>query len=108
MRVADPAVSPTSPRDLASAGASQRYAALVEATDGAIIVRSLDGTILSWDTAAERMYGFSETEALGQPLSLIVPADRARETLQCLRSVASGGRVEPLETIRVRRDKTRI
>jgi predicted signal transduction protein with EAL and GGDEF domain len=59
MRVADTPSLPTSePSEVASAGASQRYAALAESTDGAIIIRSLDGTILSWDATAERMYGF--------------------------------------------------
>ena len=109
MRVADTSTPPGAPApDVASDDTLQRYAALVESTEGAVITRSLDGTILAWDQAAERMYGFSEAEALGQPLSLIVPADRAGETMKDLRAIASGDHVDTMETIRVRRDRTRI
>lgn len=96
------------PSGLDAAALSQRYAALVESTDGAIVVRSLDGTILSWDLAAERLYGYTAEEALGQPLSLIVPADRAREALDGLRSASLGVHNDPLETIRTTRDHSRI
>ncbi|MDQ1379880.1 MAG: hypothetical protein QOJ71_599, partial [Actinomycetota bacterium] len=108
MHVADTTFRSSSPGDDVTADVSQRYAALVESTDGAIIVRSLDGTILSWDSAAERLYGYTAEEALGKPLSLIVPADRAREAMDGLRSAALGAQSDPMETIRVCRDRTRI
>ena len=84
------------------------HAALVDSTDGAIFTVSVDGTILSWSTGAERIYGFTASEAVGKPLSLIVPADRAGETIGCLDAVASGQCIGPIETVRIRRDKTRI
>jgi len=84
------------------------YAALVESTDDAIVTTGLDGTILSWSAGAERMHGFTATEAIGQRLSLIVPADRAGEILQVLRSVIRGDRVGRFESIRTRRDRTRL
>ena len=109
MRVADSPLPPGSETPEVRAGTvARRYAALVESTEGAIIVRSLDGTILSWDKAAERLYGYSAEEALGKPLSLIVPADRVHETMRGLRSAASGRHCDPFETIRVRRDHARI
>jgi diguanylate cyclase (GGDEF)-like protein/PAS domain S-box-containing protein len=87
---------------------SDRCDALVEASDDAIIGESLDGTILSWNSGAERMFGFPAEEALGQSLSLIVPPDRAAETLRVLHSVGRGERVDHFETVRTRRDRTRF
>jgi diguanylate cyclase (GGDEF)-like protein/PAS domain S-box-containing protein len=95
-------------RDRSSGGMSERYDAIVESTNDSIIGTSLDGTILRWSAGAERMYGFSADEALGQRLSLIVPADRAGEALRVLHSLGSGARVDRLETVRVRRDGTRF
>ena len=95
-------------RPLPPATLAQLHAALVESTDGAIFTASLDGVILSWDAAAESMYGFSADEAVGKPLSLIVPADRSGETIRALHSVASGALVGPIETVRISCDKTRI
>jgi diguanylate cyclase (GGDEF)-like protein/PAS domain S-box-containing protein len=100
MPVADPSLAPSSP--------AQLFDALIESTDGAIVTTNLAGVIRSWDGTAERMYGFSAEEAVGQPLSLYVPADRAGETVRCLHSVASGDRVGPVETVRIGRDKTRM
>jgi diguanylate cyclase (GGDEF)-like protein/PAS domain S-box-containing protein len=96
------------PRDLLLASISEQYDAIVDSTDDAIVGTNLDGTILSWNAGAERMYGFSAEEARGQPLSLIVPADHAGEIVRVLHSVARGGRVDHLETVRTRRDGTRF
>jgi diguanylate cyclase (GGDEF)-like protein/PAS domain S-box-containing protein len=109
MRSSDQAVPhATAPRAVDPKGLAQEYAALVESTDGSIITSSLDGTILTWDLAAERIFGFSAGEAVGQPLSLIVPVERAGETMTALRSAESGGVAEPFETVRLRHDHTSI
>jgi diguanylate cyclase (GGDEF)-like protein/PAS domain S-box-containing protein len=94
--------------DLSAAGIAHQYAAIVESTDDAIIATGLDGTILSWNPGAERMYGFSAREALGQRLSMIVPADSSGETARLLHAAARGERVDRLETVRSRRDGTRF
>ncbi len=50
-----------------------RYAAIVESSDDAIIAKTLDGVISAWNAAAERMFGYAEDEAIGQPITMIVP-----------------------------------
>jgi diguanylate cyclase (GGDEF)-like protein/PAS domain S-box-containing protein len=95
-------------RDLFTWSISERYSAIIESSDDAIVGTTLDGTILSWNAGAERMYGFSADEALGQRLSLIVPADRAGEALRVLHAVGRGERVIHVETVRTRRDRTRF
>ena len=57
---------------------NERFAAIVEHSDDAIIAKRLDGTITSWNAAAERLYGYSAKEAIGQPISIIVPPERRR------------------------------
>ncbi len=96
------------PHDGALATVTARFAAIVESTDDAIVDTNLDGTISSWNAGAERMYGFAAHEALGQRLSLIVPADRAREIMTVMHSVARGERVDRFDTVRTRRDGTRF
>jgi diguanylate cyclase (GGDEF)-like protein/PAS domain S-box-containing protein len=86
----------------------ERYAAIIESTDDAIVCASLDGTILTWNAGAERMYGFAADAAIGQRQSLIVPSDRAGETLKTLHVVGLGESVGRLDTVRMRRDRTRF
>ena len=95
-------------RDIFSASISERYEALIEASDDAIIATSLDATILSWNPAAERIFGFPAEQVLGQRLSLIVPADRAGETVRILHSVGRGAHVARLESVRTRRNGSRF
>ena len=90
-------------RGLSAASVSARYDAIVDSTDDAIIATRLDSTILSWNPGAERMFGFPAEQVLGQPLSLIVPADRAGETMRLLHSVGQGSRANRVETVRTRR-----
>ena len=54
-------------------------AAIVESSEDAIISKSIDGFILTWNAAAERLYGYSAVEARGQPLAILVPPERADE-----------------------------
>jgi PAS domain S-box-containing protein len=83
-----------------------QLAAIVESTDDAIIGKALDGTILSWNAAAERMYGYTADEAIGRSISLLAPPGRTDEIPQILDRIKQGERVDRLETIRMRRDGT--
>src|SRR5580765_8353057 len=61
-----------------------RFAAIVEWSDDAIISKSLDGVIHSWNRSAEKLFGYAAAEAIGQPIMLIIPEDRRREEEQVL------------------------
>ena len=78
----------------------ERLAAIVESSFDAIISKDLSGTIVSWNKAAERMFGYSELEAVGQPIYLIVPADKRDEEAEILRRLKLGERIETFETMR--------
>src|ERR1035437_9588083 len=81
--------------------------AIVEYSDDAIIGSTLQGTITSWNPAAEQMYGYSSREVIGRPLSsLLTPQDRAGETAAALAKISAGQHVHQLETERVRKDGT--
>src|SRR5436190_23641982 len=62
-----------------------RYAAIVESSDDAIIAKTLDGVISAWNAAAERMFGYTEREAIGQPITMIVPPELYDEEGDILR-----------------------
>ncbi|MDE2371453.1 MAG: EAL domain-containing protein [Burkholderiales bacterium] len=74
--------------------------AIVESSSDAIIGQSLDGAVLSWNPAAERLFGYSEGEMRGQPVDRMVPVDRMAEERQLLERVARGERVATFETVR--------
>ena len=78
--------------------------AIVESSDDAIIGKTLDGTIVSWNAGAERSYGHTAAEAVGQSITLIVPEDLRDEQLRILEEIKAGRRVASHETIRVTRD----
>ncbi len=83
-------------------------AAIVESTDDAIVSATLDGTILSWNHAAERMYGYAAQEILGRNVSLLMPPDRFGELAVILRRLSTGDRVQHHETVRRRKDGTEV
>jgi PAS domain S-box-containing protein len=83
-------------------------AAIVESSDDAILSKTLDGTITSWNRAAERMYGYAAEEVLGRHISLVVPPELSGELQEIMSRIRRGERVEHLETVRVRKDGTRI
>ncbi len=87
--------------------ASQRLAAIVQSSDDAIISKDLNGVIMSWNPAAERMFGYSESEAVGQSITLILPLDRRTEEDQVLGHIRAGEPVE-METVRQHRSGSRI
>jgi PAS domain S-box-containing protein len=83
-------------------------AAIVETSDDAIIGKSLDGTILSWNSGAERLYGYKAEEMVGRPIALLVPPDRADELGWIMSGLRLGKRIEHYETTRVHKDGHRI
>lgn len=85
-----------------------RMAAIVESSDDAILGKTLDGIIISWNPAAEKLYGYSEEEAVGQSISILVPDDRAVEVEKFINQIRKGELVERFETIRIRRDGEKI
>ncbi|HEY5178685.1 MAG TPA: PAS domain S-box protein [Dermatophilaceae bacterium] len=87
---------------------AQRMTAIVENSDDAIIGKTLGGTILSWNPAAERMYGYSSREIIGRSIELLAPADRAGEIAAMLARIKSGQLVDHFETIRLRKDGSAI
>jgi PAS domain S-box-containing protein len=88
----------------AAEGATAYLAAIVNSSDDAIVGKSLDGTIVSWNTGAEHLYGYSAEEVIGRPDSLLVPPNRSEESDALLRQIAAGHAVERQETVRVRKD----
>ena len=85
-----------------------RYAAIVESSDDAIIAKTLDGVISAWNAAAERMFGYTEHEAIGQPITMIIPPDLHEEERDILRRLRAGERVDHYETVRVTKAGERI
>lgn len=76
-------------------------AAIVESSDAAIIAKSLDGTVIAWNPAAERLFGWSAGEMIGRSIRTIVPADRQDEEDAILARVAAGERVAKFDTVRL-------
>src|SRR3954471_22966658 len=82
--------------------------AIVESSDDAIIGKTLDGTIVSWNAGAQRMYGYAAAEAIGQPISIIVPQEQRGELQLIIDEILAGRRVASHETFRVARDGRRL
>src|ERR1700687_6188886 len=77
--------------------ASSYAAAIVNSSDDAIIGKSLDGVITSWNRAAERLFGYTAKEAIGQPISMLAPDHKVDETPRSLDRIRRGERVDPYE-----------
>jgi len=88
--------------------AAARLAAIVDSSDDAIVSKTLDGVITSWNAGAERIFGFTESEAIGRHITLIIPKDRHAEEEHVLARLRRGERVEHFETVRMRKDGTAI
>jgi PAS domain S-box-containing protein len=96
----DPVV--TDPSDASSLDALQaRLAAIVASSDDAIVSKNLDGIIQSWNTGAERIFGWKADEVIGKPITIIIPEDRLHEEPKILARLRAGERVDHFETIRV-------
>jgi PAS domain S-box-containing protein len=92
-------------------GSFEQYlAAIVENSDDAIVSKDLNGTILSWNEAATRMYGYTSDEAVGQPIEIVIPDDleRRKEELDIRTRIGRGERFVHYETIRRRKDGTEL
>jgi PAS domain S-box-containing protein len=86
----------------------ERIQAIVESSDDAIISKSLDGIITTWNRGAEKLFGYTAHEAVGHPMLMLFPPDRANEEPGILKSIADGQSIEHFETVRVRKDGTQI
>ena len=84
--------------------AVQFLAAIVESTDDAIYGKSLDGTIISWNKAAERIFGYTAGEIIGHSVSILYPIDRRDELIDIMERIKRGQRVGLYETARLRKD----
>jgi PAS domain S-box-containing protein len=85
-----------------------KLVSIVESSDDAIISKTLDGIITSWNPAAERLFGYCAEEAIGQPMLLIIPPDKEDEERVILERISRGERIEHYETQRVRKDGREI
>jgi PAS domain S-box-containing protein len=88
--------------------ALRRLATIVDTSDDAIFSKALDGTILSWNAGAERIYGYLAGEVIGRSISLLAPPDRPDEIPGILGRLKRGEAIEHYETVRVRKDGKRI
>jgi PAS domain S-box-containing protein len=88
--------------------AQRRLAAIVESSDDAIIGKDLNGIVISWNPAAERMYGYSSNEMVGQSITTVIPPELQDEERKILETVGRGDRIEHYETVRVTRGGERI
>jgi PAS domain S-box-containing protein len=87
---------------------ARQCAAIVNSSDDAIVSKSLDGTIVSWNPGAERLFGYTAAEVVGRSIRLIIPADRQSEEDYVLDRVRKGEMLEHFETVRVRKDGTMV
>src|SRR5205085_263802 len=88
--------------------ATRQLAAIVESSDDAIIGKDLDGSILSWNRAAERIYGYSADEVIGRSISILIPHRQADELPVILDRLKRGEEIDELESPRMRKDGTVI
>ena len=84
--------------------AQQRLAAIVTSSDDAIISKDLEGTIVSWNEGAQRLFGYSAEEAIGQPILMLFPADRREEESAVMDKIRGGQPIAHYDTIRRRKD----
>jgi PAS domain S-box-containing protein len=88
--------------------ATALLAAIVDSSEDAIVSKSLDGVITSWNKSAERLLGYTAEEAVGRNITLIIPRDRWSEEASILERLKRGNRIDHFETVRVRKDGTNL
>jgi PAS domain S-box-containing protein len=81
-------------------------AAIVDSSEDAIVSKTLEGIITSWNVSAERLFGYTAREVVGKHISLIIPVDRKDEETGIIERIKRGERIEHFDTVRVRKDKT--
>jgi PAS domain S-box-containing protein len=96
---ADPSVATEPDQD-----AKALLAAVVESSDDAIITKTLNGTITSWNASAGRLLGYTAAEIIGQPITVLIPPDRREEERHIIENLRAGKRIEHYETVRVTKD----
>lgn len=84
--------------------ASAWLAAIVDNSDDAILSKTLDGVIMSWNAGAEKLFGFPAIEAVGRPITIIIPEERRHEEETIIRKLRAGERIDHFETVRRRKD----
>jgi PAS domain S-box-containing protein len=84
--------------------AAQHLAAIVESSHDAIVSKDLQGTILSWNAGAERLFGYPAEQVIGKPITMLIPEDRLDEETMILGRIGRGERVEDFETVRQHKD----
>jgi PAS domain S-box-containing protein len=87
---------------------AQRLAAIVQSSEDAIVGKDLNGIITNWNGSAERLFGYAADEAIGKPITILIPEDRLQEEAEILRRLRSGQHVEHFETVRRRKNGTPI
>src|SRR5687767_1496930 len=102
----DPKVSTSS--NGPSATSEAMLAAIIESSDDAIVGKDLTGVVTSWNPAAERIFGYTAEEMIGQPIQRLIPPDRPHEESEILARLTCGERVDHFETVRVSKDGRRI
>ena len=85
-----------------------RLAAIVESSDDAIVGKDIDGIITSWNRGAERLFGYTAREAVGQPVMMLIPPDREDEETSILDRIRRGESIAPFDTVRHRKDGTPV
>jgi two-component system CheB/CheR fusion protein len=83
-------------------------AAIVESSDDAIISKTLEGRILSWNSGAARIFGYTAEEVLGKPITVIIPSELHSEEQQILEKIRNGQRIDHFDTVRLTKDGRRI
>jgi PAS domain S-box-containing protein len=87
---------------------AQLLAALISSSDDAIVAKSLDGVITSWNPGAMRLYGYTSDEAIGQPMTMLCPVELRGEIAHILAKIKHGERISHYETTRQRKDGTAV
>jgi PAS domain S-box-containing protein len=82
--------------------------AIVESSDDAIVSKDLNGIITSWNAGAERIFGYTEAEIMGKPITCLIPEDRLQEEKEIISSIRKGWRVDHIETIRLDKERREI
>ena len=88
--------------------ARRRFAAIIESSEDAIISKSIDGIVQSWNAGAERIYGYAAEEMIGRPMTVLFPLEHRDEETEILARLSQGESVHHFETVRVRKDREQI
>ena len=84
--------------------AAQHYAAIVELSEDAILSKDINGVITSWNSGSQRLFGYTSQEAVGKPVTMLIPTDRHDEEPRILERIRRGERIDHYETVRQRKD----